>query len=82
MNVVVYARYSSHNQTEASIEGQLKVCYEYAKQNHITVIGEYVDRAMTGTFNSRAMVFNFLDISDISCCLAPWYFPDESINCK
>ena len=29
------------------------------------------DKAITGTFNSKAMVFNFLDISDISCCLAP-----------
>ena len=53
INAVIYARYSSHNQTEASIEGQLKVCYEYAKQNHITVIGEYVDRAMSGTNDNR-----------------------------
>lgn len=28
MNVVIYARFSSHSQTEQSIEGQLKVCYE------------------------------------------------------
>lgn len=26
MNVVIYARFSSHSQTEQSIEGQLKVC--------------------------------------------------------
>lgn len=31
MNVVIYARFSSHSQTEQSIEGQLKVCYEYAE---------------------------------------------------
>lgn len=53
MNVVIYARYSSHNQTEASIEGQLKVCYEYAKQNHFNIVGEYIDRAMTGTNDNR-----------------------------
>lgn len=53
MNVVIYARYSSHNQTEASIEGQLKVCYEYAKQNYFTVIGEYIDRAISGTTDNR-----------------------------
>ena len=29
MNAVIYARYSSHNQTEQSIEGQLRDCYEY-----------------------------------------------------
>ena len=39
MRVVIYARYSSHSQTEQSIEGQLQVCYEYAKNNSYTVIG-------------------------------------------
>ena len=34
---VIYARYSSDNQTEQSIEGQLHVCEEYAKQNDIPV---------------------------------------------
>lgn len=52
-NVVIYARYSSSNQTEASIEGQLKVCYEYAHKNGFNVIGEYIDRAMTGTNDNR-----------------------------
>lgn len=36
MNVVIYARFSSHNQHETSIEGQLKECYEYAHHNKIT----------------------------------------------
>ena len=53
MNVVIYARYSSHNQTECSIEGQLKVCYEYARQNKLNVIHEYIDRAQTGTNDNR-----------------------------
>ena len=53
MNVVIYARYSSHNQTEQSIEGQLQVCYEYAKRNDYTVVGEYIDRAQTGTNDNR-----------------------------
>ena len=43
MNAVIYARYSSHNQTEQSIEGQLRDCYEYAKRNDLTIIGEYID---------------------------------------
>ena len=46
MNVVIYARFSSHSQTEQSIEGQLKVCYEYAESNHYTVVGEYIDAAV------------------------------------
>ena len=54
MNVVIYARFSSHSQTEQSIEGQLKVCYEYAEQNHYTIIGEYIDRAVSGKYDNRA----------------------------
>ena len=46
--VVIYARFSSHSQTEQSIEGQLKVCYEFAKRNDYNVIGEYIDRAISG----------------------------------
>ena len=53
MNVVIYARYSSHSQTEQSIEGQLQTCYEYAKNNGYTVIGEYIDRAQSGTTDNR-----------------------------
>lgn len=53
MNAVIYARYGSHNQTESSIEGQLKACYEYAKLNDFTVIGKYVDLAMARTKDNR-----------------------------
>ena len=53
MNVVIYARYSSDKQTEQSIEGQLKVCHEYAQKNGYTVINEYIDRAMTGRNDDR-----------------------------
>ena len=53
MNAVIYARFSSHNQTEQSIEGQLKTCYEFAKANNYTIIGEYIDRALSGTTDHR-----------------------------
>ena len=36
---VIYARYSSDTQTEQSIEGQLRVCQDYAKNNDILVVG-------------------------------------------
>lgn len=35
---VIYARYSSDTQTEQSIEGQLRVCNEYAKNNDILIL--------------------------------------------
>ena len=47
MNAVIYARFSSHAQTEQSIEGQLRDCYEYARRYDITVVGEYIDRAIS-----------------------------------
>ena len=51
---VIYARYSSENQTEQSIEGQLRVCGEYAKSHDILILDTYIDRAMTGTNDNRA----------------------------
>ena len=50
---VIYARYSSDSQTEQSIEGQLRVCNEYAKNNDIIIVKTYIDRAMTGTNDNR-----------------------------
>ena len=54
MNIVIYARYSSERQTEQSIEGQLKECYGYAKRNGYHVVGEYIDRALSGTTDRRS----------------------------
>ncbi len=42
-NVVICARFSSHGQTEQSIEGQLKECYNFANRNNYNVVGEYID---------------------------------------
>lgn len=50
---VIYARYSSSGQREESIEGQLRDCREFADQNGLTVVGEYVDRALTGRTDRR-----------------------------
>jgi len=49
MNVVFYGRYSDAGQSEQSIEGQRKVCYEFAERNDYHIIAEYIDRATTGT---------------------------------
>ena len=64
MNVAIYARFSSHSQTEQSIEGQLKVCYEYAKNNDYIVVGEYIDRAQTGKNDNRVEFQKMLSDSD------------------
>ena len=53
LNAVIYARYSSHSQTEQSIEGQLHDAYAYAERCGYNVVGEYIDRALTGTKDER-----------------------------
>ena len=50
---VIYARYSSDSQSEQSIEGQLRVCEDYAKAHDILILDTYIDRAMTGTNDNR-----------------------------
>ncbi len=34
-NAAIYARYSSHSQTEMSIEGQIAECRRYAEEHDI-----------------------------------------------
>ena len=49
MKAVIYARYSSDNQREESIEGQVRECIAFAERKGYTVIHTYIDRALSGT---------------------------------
>ena len=49
MKAVIYARYSSDNQREESIEGQVRECQSFAERKGYTVIRTYIDRALSGT---------------------------------
>lgn len=60
----IYARYSCENQTEQSIEGQLRVCQEYAASQGILIVDTYIDRAMSGTNDNRAAFQQMLSDSD------------------
>jgi len=53
MRAVLYGRYSSHNQKDASIEQQFRDCREYCEKNDIKIIGEYSDRGLTGKNDKR-----------------------------
>lgn len=53
MNVVIYARYSDSKQREESIEGQLKICTEFAEKHGYIIIGEYIDRAFSAKTDDR-----------------------------
>ena len=53
MNAVIYARYSSDNQREESIEGQLRECMAYAQKNNLTIVNQYIDRAFSARTDDR-----------------------------
>lgn len=48
-----YGRYSCERQNEQSIEGQLRICQQYADQHDLKIVETYIDRAMTGTNDHR-----------------------------
>ncbi|WP_434103610.1 recombinase family protein [Faecalibacterium prausnitzii] len=53
MTAVIYARYSSDNQREESIEGQIRECTAYAEKNGFTVVKHYIDRAVSAKTDNR-----------------------------
>jgi len=48
IRVALYARYSSDNQRDASIEDQLRLCRQQAERQGWTVVDSYADRALSG----------------------------------
>ena len=53
MKAVIYARYSSDNQREESIEGQIRECTAFAEKNGITILRHYIDRAYSAKTDNR-----------------------------
>jgi len=51
---VIYARYSAGaNQTDQSIEGQLRVCKQYIENKGLSYTGHYADRHISGKTDKR-----------------------------
>ena len=73
MTAVIYARYSSDNQREESIEGQIRECTAYAEKNGITIVKHYIDRAISAKTdkNQRNIQIVYLRyaIQRCSCCI-------------
>ena len=61
MTAVIYARYSSDNQREESIEGQIRECTAYAEKNDITIVKHYIDRAISAKTDNRPQ-FQQIDV--------------------
>lgn len=53
MKVAAYARYSSDNQREESIEAQLRAIREYCERNNIQLVKIYTDEAKSATTDNR-----------------------------
>ncbi len=55
MRAAVYARFSSENQREQSIDDQIRVCREFAARDGITILDNhiYFDEAQSGSIRSR-----------------------------
>ena len=60
MKAVIYARYSSDNQREESIEGQIRECTAFAGKNGITILRHYIDRAFSVKTDNRPEFQNMI----------------------
>ena len=52
-NAVIYARYSSHNQRDVSIEQQYAACEGFAAREGFVIVDRYADRAISGKTDNR-----------------------------
>ena len=53
MNAAIYARYSSDNQREESIDAQIRAITDFAQRNGYTIVKTYIDQAKTATSDNR-----------------------------
>lgn len=61
---VIYARYSSHNQREESIEQQVAECRAFAEREGIDIVNVYEDRAVSGRSDKRTAFQRMLRDAD------------------
>ena len=61
---VIYARFSSNKQREESISAQLRECHAFAEAEGLTVIHEYIDRAMSARTDQRPSFLQMIQDSD------------------
>ena len=53
VRAALYARFSSDNQRNESIDAQVRAIKEFAKANGILIVAEYIDRAKSATTDDR-----------------------------
>lgn len=60
LRAVIYARFSTDMQSDASIDDQIRSCRDYATRQGLTVVGTYSDRAMSGASLMRSGIQKLL----------------------
>lgn len=60
----IYARYSSENQRDESIDAQICAIQDYAKRNDIVIVKTYVDRAKSATTAERPSFQEMIKMSE------------------
>lgn len=63
IHAVIYARYSSANQREESIDAQVRACKKYIDQKGYVLVGIYPDRETTGKNDKRPEFQRMIDDS-------------------
>ncbi len=63
LRAAVYARYSSDNQREESIDAQLRAIREYSDKNEINIVKIYIDEALTATTDNRPQFLQMISDS-------------------
>ncbi len=65
MKAAIYARYSSDNQREESIDAQIRAIQEYALRNNYEIVKIYVDEARSATTDDRPQFLQMIKDSEL-----------------
>ena len=60
---VIYARFSSHNQREESLDAQIRACSEFAARKGLNIVEIYTDAAKSGTSSDRESFLKMIEDS-------------------
>jgi site-specific DNA recombinase len=64
-NGVIYARFSSDNQREESIDAQIRAAKEFAEKKGITIVNVYVDKAKSAKTDNRPQFQQMINDSKV-----------------
>ncbi|WP_455789203.1 recombinase family protein, partial [Clostridium butyricum] len=65
MKAAIYARYSSDNQREESIEAQIRAINEFAERENIKIVKTYIDEARSATTDDRPQFLKMIKESEL-----------------